>query len=247
MAGLYEPIGRDEAHLWFVWPDSITDDGLLREYRCLLSEEERGNEARFAFARDRHLYLVSRALVRTVLSRYTNIPARELTFARNRYGRPELCLPPSYAPLRFNLTHTHGLAACVVAVDMQIGVDVEDAARRVSPMSLAARCLAPAEIEDLRSLADPDRGRRFFEYWTLKESYIKARGLGFSLPLKQFSFDLKNGAIGASFDAALADDPAEWQFGLYEPRPGYIVATSIRRSQGGHVGVHQRRTTPLVT
>jgi 4'-phosphopantetheinyl transferase len=242
---VYEPIGADEAHLWCVWPDSISESRLLREYHRLLSNEERVTLARFVFPEDRHLYLVSRALVRTALSKYINIPAEQLIFILNPCGRPELSLPASCPPITFNLTHTRGLAACLIAVDMQVGVDVENAARPIFCMNLAANSLSPLEFADLQSLPDRDRSHRFFEYWTLKESYIKARGMGLSLPLQKVSFHRERGTVRVSFDSSLADHSANWQFALYSPRPGYILATGVRRPPGTQVRIHQRNTVPL--
>src|SRR5262245_17340743 len=104
-------IARHEAHLWYVFHDRIDDGDLLARYRVLLNAEERERQARFAFARQRHEYLVTRALCRTTLSRYADVDPEDWQFTRNAHGRPEIAGPRGGPPLRFNLSNCPGLIA----------------------------------------------------------------------------------------------------------------------------------------
>src|SRR5215813_4188059 len=79
-----------EIHLWLVFCDEITEDRMHAAYRELLSAAEKEQERRFYFARDRRRYLVTRAMVRTVLSRYVSVHPREWLFSTNAYGRPDI-------------------------------------------------------------------------------------------------------------------------------------------------------------
>ena len=104
-------------------------------------------------------------------------------------------------PVRFNLSHTDGLAVCAVVLKHDIGVDVEHRQRRVVSENIARRFFSPSEVREFESLPERMQQDRFFQYWTLKESYIKARGMGLSIPLEKFSFHLlKNKPIRISFD-----------------------------------------------
>jgi 4'-phosphopantetheinyl transferase len=82
------PLTPAEIHLWLAFYDEITNERLLSDYRALLNQEEKEQQSRFYFARDRQGYLVTRALVRTVLSRYALIDPREWVFSTNAYGCP---------------------------------------------------------------------------------------------------------------------------------------------------------------
>src|SRR3954465_8827468 len=201
-------------------------------YLQLLSEPEQAQWQRFKVEDARLQYLVTRALVRTTLSRYADVPARTWQFETNAYGCPHISLPQASRNLRFNLSNTTGLVACAVSMDCEIGIDVENITRTVDADAVAPSVFAPAELADFREAGLEDQRERFFSYWTLKESYIKARGMGLSLPLEQFSFDLDARPIGISFGSGIVDDPSAWQFALYRPSNDHMMAAGIKRGAG---------------
>lgn len=241
-----EPLDQCQAHVWYAFPDSLTAPPLLRAYYNLLSQEERARYGRFHFAEGRHSHLVAHALVRTVLARYLQVDPRALRFEANKYGRPDV-VEPSAVAVKFNLSHTDGLIACAVVNDREIGIDVENTERPGSTIEIADRFFSPEEVATLHALPAAAQRARFFEYWTLKESYIKARAMGLSLPLEQFSFDLSEGQpIRISFDPRLPDDPLSWQFGLFRPTARHVMAVSIRRQHDPDLDIRLRQTVPLV-
>jgi 4'-phosphopantetheinyl transferase len=230
--------------VWLAFPEAITDPALLATYEALMNPEERCKQRRLHFERDRHCSLVTRALVRTTLSRYAGVPPESWVFKVNDYGRPDLAPGQCEADLRFNLSHTHGLVACAVTLGREVGVDVENVQRPGETVTIADRYFSPTEVRALRALPDAMRRDRFFEYWTLKEAYIKARGMGLALPLDQFSFLLDGRAtIGIAFSGGIADDPAAWQFELFRPTPAHRLAVAVRRGSGGKLAI---RVTPTV-
>src|SRR3954464_9891898 len=117
-----------EAHLWYVQSEEVTEPSLLAAYEALLAPEERARKARYYLEKNRHEYLLTRALCRGVLSRYEAVPPAAWVFSQNSHGRPEIASPAGTG-LSFNLTNTSGLIACLVARDREIGVDVEDTGR----------------------------------------------------------------------------------------------------------------------
>ncbi|WP_437979856.1 4'-phosphopantetheinyl transferase family protein [Sorangium sp. So ce117] len=239
-------IGPGAAHLWYVFCDSARDEALLEAYHRLMAPDEAAQQARFLFAENRHEYLLTRALVRTVLSKYANVAPEAWSFVRNEFGRPQIAGPPGVPPIRFNLSNTRGLIACLVALDRDVGVDVEDTERASSAVDIADRFFSPGEVRALRALPPERQRARFFEYWTLKESYIKARGMGLAIPLDQFSFHLDDGpAIGISFDPRLGDDRSAWQFALYQPSARHTMAAAIRSGGGPALSIELRETVPL--
>jgi 4'-phosphopantetheinyl transferase len=239
---------RSEIHVWLAFYDEIVDEGLHGAYRAILSEEERNQQHRFYFPRDRIRYLVTRALVRTVLSRYLPmLSPREWVFGTNDYGRPCIANPTlAHSSLRFNLSHTHSLIALALTHEREVGVDVENIFDRPAPVDLADRFFAPREVADLASVPIRQQQDRFFEYWTFKESYIKARGMGLSIPLERFSLRYPtDSTVELAIDAELGDDPERWQLWQFRPRPQYVLALCAERRAAGQPRLVIRKTVPL--
>jgi 4'-phosphopantetheinyl transferase len=221
---------RDEAHLWLLDPARWDLDALGPRLRAWLCADEVARMERYAFPRSRAEYLATRALSRAVLSRYAAVAPPAWRFIANRWGRPEVATP-AHAWLRFNLSNADGMIACVVARDRDVGVDVEDTARSVDTLGTAAHVFAPAELAALRAQPGPAHRARFFHYWTLKEAYIKARGMGLAIPLERFAFEL--GAEGEApriaIDPSLGDDAGSWQFERLRPSARHQLAVALRR------------------
>jgi 4'-phosphopantetheinyl transferase len=236
-----------EAHLWIARPGDIRDPDLLLGYDALLTADEREKVARYRFEKDRHTSLVTRALVRTVLSRYAEVQPADWRFVANQYGRPEVSEPSEERSLRFNLSHTRGLVVCLVSRGRDVGVDVEDRTRDGHLLDVADRFFSPFEVKALRALPPEEQMDRFFLYWTLKESYIKARGMGLAISLSAFSFDLdspKNG-IRIFFEPTFADDPGRWRFSAMSYGRRHAIAAGIESKRDREMKLVLRETVPL--
>jgi 4'-phosphopantetheinyl transferase len=210
--------------LWY-WDDEDLAGALRAAHAAFMTTEERDRYRGFRFERDRRLFLATRMLVRTVLSRYASVAPADWRFAAGVHGKPYVAHPRLTPSIHFNLANTSGLVACVVSVAHEaIGVDVERVRELADAMPLAERYFAAPEIQALRALPVAEQPRRFVAYWTLKESYIKARGLGLALPLDQFSFSVADGSIEVAFDDRLADVPTRWRFSLLDISPQHVLA-----------------------
>lgn len=231
-------------HIDLVLTDNAETLARRDQYLPLLAPDERERMARLVFERDRHRFLLTRALVRTMLSRYAPVPPADWQFIANVHGRPEILDRPAGVPdLRFNISHTDGLIACAVTIGREVGVDVEHVNRRLT-QDVAARFFAPSEVAHLQSLPEDEQERVFFDYWTLKEAYIKARGFGLALPLGDFAFHLPpDGVPAISFEPSLPDDPATWQFLQDWPTPTHRLGLAIRRT-GDDLPVRMRHVVP---
>ena len=222
----------DRIELWLAFCDEIADEGLLADYRRLLVEEERQKEARFHFARDRRRYLITRALVRTVLSQYAAVAPQDWRFVEDAYGRPQIVNEDSAARrISFNISHTRTMVVLGVTTGRALGVDTEDVHARDAGLEIAEHYFAAEEVRQLQATSPESQQTRFFEYWTFKESYIKARGLGLSLPLAQFAFDLSQPrGVRIGFHSPLLDDPERWMFWLWRARADHYVAICAERA-----------------
>jgi 4'-phosphopantetheinyl transferase len=235
-------LNENEVHVWYIRTDALQDSAILAQFASILSFDERERWQRFSFAEGRHSYLVSHGFLRAVLSRYADVPPAEWRFTRNAYGKPEIVAPPeasSRSRFCFNLTHTTDLAACAIGLDREIGVDAEDIDRRGRDISeeLIRHCLSPQELTCFRALP-ADMGKSgFFDYWTLKEAYLKARGFGLSLPIEAITFSWPSGvphtgAPAISFAPEITDDPQTWQLERFRPTERHRIALAVRRAAG---------------
>jgi len=216
----------------------------LESYKTLMSKDEHERMARLVFDRDRRAFAITRGLVRTMLSRYAAVAPQDWRFIENVHGRPEILERPSGAPdLRFNISHTDGLIACAVTIGREVGVDVEHIGRHLTH-DIPGRFFAPDEVTDLRKLPAENQQKVFFDYWTLKEAYIKARGFGLALPLGDFAFKLNPPAPPAiTFEPSLDDDPATWQFMQDWPTPQHRLGLAVRRD-GNDLPIRSRFVVP---
>jgi 4'-phosphopantetheinyl transferase len=232
--------------LWCTYIGDIGDDSLLTRYDALLSADERSRRTRFRFARDQRRYLVTRALVRTVLSRYAAVPPGEWAFSVGPRGRPAIAAPHTVPPLEFNISHSADLVLLGVTSGRTLGIDTESIAAREADIDGLDRYFAPEESAALLSLPPGERRRRFFELWTLKESYIKARGMGLAIPLDGFRFELcGEGRLAMHVRPELGDSPRRWRLWQLALRPDYLAAVCASRGDSEPPRLIVREIVPL--
>lgn len=236
----------DSIHLWFAFPDEITDQALLESYVNLLTEEEKTRWQRFYFARHRHQFLITRALIRSTLSNYIDIAPQDWRFSTNQYGKPEINRDFLLTPLRFNLSHTDGLVMCGITLNNDLGVDVENLERTNATLNIAGHFFSEQEVQDLNNVPESQQKQRFFEYWTLKEAYIKARGMGLSLPLDQFGFSIHDGfPLAITFDSRMEDNPKHWRFWRLRPSERHLAAVALKSETHSEFQLLIKKAVPL--
>jgi 4'-phosphopantetheinyl transferase len=216
-------IAADEAYLWYVRPERLDARG-LQFCRTLVTRSERERARAMRRPAAERTWLVARALVRFVLAVHTGIAPRALRFRRERHGKPALAGPDA-GGLSFSLSHTEGLVACLVA-RVEAGVDVERLRRPVSVMSVARRFFTTAEVRDLRAFPRVYRRQRFLQLWTLKEAYLKARGVGLAGGLDSLSVFISGGDPVET--RMTDDDPDVWQLGLPDISNDHVAAYALR-------------------
>jgi len=210
-----------EIGLW-VWSLDVDADRRGR-LASLLSRDERTRAARLVFDRDRERFIVGRGRLREILSQHLGIDAATLQFSYSQYQKPFL----EGSGLRFNVSHSEGVAALVVGREFDIGVDVEF----VRPLKedVAGRYFSQAEVAALAELPTDDQLGGFYRCWTRKEAVIKAIGDGLSHPLN--SFDVSVETIDEPLLERLdgdVDATRHWRLAHFEPIPGFIGAVACR-------------------
>ena len=226
---------ENENHVWFCRPDEITDQTKYNDYLSILSNEEREKYRRFHFDKDRHSYLISHVLVRKTLSRYCEVLPEKWQFTFNQHGKPEISPEVQCSNLKFNLSHTDGMSACVVTLESDCGVDVENIHRNNKLDAVAKRMFAGKELEVILNSDGENKQKNFFNFWTLREAYVKALGTGLGGSSKEFHFtidaananDKKMSRAEINFVDSYKADELEWQFFLLEPSSSHIAAIVV--------------------
>lgn len=201
----------DALQLWCAFPDDLLDSAAADACAALLSEEESVRWQRFRLERSRREYLATHALARMALSHSRPVAPRDWRFVTNAYGKPA---PAPECGLRFNLSNSIGLAVCLVLdARVEVGVDVEARSRAAEIAEVEYKVFSAAELAQVDALIETERPDRYLSLWTLKEAYIKARGMGMALPLREISF-LFDSAGDVRLEAAdgVDEDVSRWRF-----------------------------------
>jgi 4'-phosphopantetheinyl transferase len=234
---------RHEILIWYIEPESIQDTARLSRFFEWLSPEERAQHGRFRFDHHRHTYLVSHALVRSALSLITQVEPAKFSFKSNAYGKPFIAAPSQQQTLHFNLSHTEGLAAVAISRHMMLGIDVEKKNRQILTQSLAEQFFAPEECQTVAQATEHERSTKMLEFWTLKESYIKAVGMGLSIPLDSFAFELATPTQAARLTRldTQAGETDAWRFWQGQPTDHHLMALAFKPEHPIHIEVNAQR------
>ncbi len=232
----------DEVHAWRIELDLARSHAASAE--SPLSEDELQRAGRFRFPRDRHRFVAGRTALRTVLGRHLKIEPRQVEFRYGPSGKPALADQHAGASIRFNLSHSEGLALLAIAPGREVGVDLERLRVDLKDEEIAQRFFSSGEIAALRALPEDARRQAFFAGWTRKEAYIKAKGEGLSMPLDRFVVSLAAGdhdallrtegdreeasrwtirdiAVGSGYKAAICVEGRNWRLKCWQfPGPG---------------------------
>jgi 4'-phosphopantetheinyl transferase len=213
----------DEVHLW----QAKLDDHDPGKLRLFLADDETLRADRFHFAKDRNHYTVARGLLRKLLGGYLGAHPSALRFTYTEKGKPSLA-ESHRGSINFNLAHSHRMVLYAFSRQREVGVDVEFLREDFAGEGIAERFFSPREIKALGSLPAALRKEAFFNCWTRKEAYIKARGEGLSLPLDGFDVSLAPGEPAALLGNQ--KEPAEvsrWAMQSIPVPAGYVAALVV--------------------
>jgi 4'-phosphopantetheinyl transferase len=211
-------LSEGEVHVWRAPLD--TDASLRSRFELSLAQDEKTRASRFLHARDRDQYIVARGLLRELLGGYLKRSPVELPLCYGPHGKPKLLTDQMREPIRFNLSHSNGLAVYAFASEREVGIDLELVRPTFAEREVASRFFSDKELADLNRLPPEMRAEGFFLCWTRKEAYVKARGQGLQIPLQNFSVTLAPSEPAELLSA----DSARWTLRSFEPAPGYVAA-----------------------
>lgn len=239
-------VAPGEGHLWLWHHNDASAAWLQTRGERLLDRSDFARAEALQSTAERRRFLLSRASLRNTLSRHVPVAPAAWRFECDSTGRPAIAAPdlPATRGLSFNLAHTQGLTAIAVARDVRVGVDAECVLRPQRPESWR-RALGEPEWLALHALAPGERHRRFLELWTLKESYLKARGVGLRLPPRQVAFRLEGRRIEPSLPEPPDTARQHWAFLQWAAGPHHLVSICVATQFDRDLQWHGRRGVAL--
>lgn len=220
-------LAPNDVHVWRVWLSQPNErrDAL----QAFLSDDEQARAERFRIERVRERYIVSRGVLRSLLGQYLSCDPESLRFVYGANGKPAL----DDATLRFNLSHSDDLMLLAVCADREVGIDVEHIHPIANMNGIAVRFFSAPEAAQFYALSDAEKVTAFFNIWTRKEAFVKARGDSFGHMLARFQVSHDAEARLLSVDNE-SDALSRWSLYTLTPAPGYAAALAVD-GQGGHV------------
>lgn len=190
-------------HVWSLVLSTARIDELLP----LLAEDEHVRAREFIFQKDHDRYVAVRGWLRRLCGAYLQEDPAALRFRYGAAGKPALAANIGDIDLRFNVSHTHDLALLAFSLGREVGVDVEYIDGQVDVVDLARTCFSDEEQHVFHSYTGDPQLALFFQYWTSKEAYIKALGEGLSIPLQEFTVDIRPDIVVRPVTTTNSDAP----------------------------------------
>lgn len=218
----------DEVQLWRADLDALRADE--SRWQALLSADESNRASRFHFVPDRQRFVTGRAVLRTILAGYLYADPKQINFVYSKNEKPSLGLPHSDSNIRFNVSHSVGIALFAFSRGREVGVDVEQIRLTSDLDAISRRFFSVYEQQQLASLSPGERAAAFFRGWTRKEAFIKATGKGLSFPLSQFDVSLEalNGGSALLQTRPDTSEAALWHLQEVAAGPDYSAALCVR-------------------
>jgi 4'-phosphopantetheinyl transferase len=214
----HAPLPSDVVRVTFWRYADMAPDALL-PFAAWMSAGESARLERFRFDRDRLAFLASRIMLRQALGEATGHAPASFRFSTDDHGvKPRVVAPSDVRSLHFSLTHTEGLVACALTWAGEVGIDAELWTRPTRVEALTPRVLSAREAAVLEALSPDARQRRFLEYWTIKEAWLKAMGTGLRVS-------------PTSVDVHTLEQDGQWVVRQFTDSPAHALAL-----------VHPRRT-----
>jgi 4'-phosphopantetheinyl transferase len=219
---------RDEIH---VWRAALNQPAVAIDRLCsFLTSDELDRMKRYSSSTTRVRFAVGRGVLRAILSRYIRMSPEQIHFSYGFYGKPFLAMPQQEEAqsLDFNLSHSSDLALIAVAHSRKVGVDVERLQPELAYERLARRFFTPSEQRVIFAKPSGLQLYAFYQIWTRKEAFLKAKGEGLSQPMEEFEVDLLSeqgvNIVGRNHLHNLIEG---WSLLPLTPGPSYVAALAV--------------------
>lgn len=152
-----------------------------------ISYEKRIKVNKFVNKKDKIQTIVADILIRSKLIKKFDIRNENISFNKNIYGKPYV---DKIKKFKFNISHSGEYVVAAIS-GQEVGIDIEKI-ENIEYFDIAKNFFAKEELEYIISQNKQESLERFYDIWTLKESYIKFNGKGLSIPLNTFAIFFNN-------------------------------------------------------
>ena len=221
-------ISADHVDVWL----ASTDPGerQIREYKALLSPAELARMEKFRVEFKYREYIVTRGLLRRVMTKMTGLDVTGIDFDYGEHGKPSFPVCAESGSAAFNVSHSHGLALVALTLGGRLGVDLERIRPKAEWRSLAEHYFSAAEIQALNGYPGESGLKAFFTCWTRKEAFVKALGAGVSYGLKEFDVSIDPDEADAALTIRSEDeDAARWLIKKLPVPASHVAALALDR------------------
>jgi 4'-phosphopantetheinyl transferase len=215
-AGRPLTLAHKELHVWRASLDLPAE--LMQRLAKTLSADENERAGKFLIARTRERFVSARGILRQLLGMYLGLDPDKIDFRYGPQGKPSV-LATHDSNVSFSVSHSQAMGLFAFCGGGEVGVDIEEVKADFKGMQIASHFFSSEEIAGLAKLPPEQADKAFFECWTGKEAYVKARGEGLSFPLRNFSIGFVNR------EQVLRDEMGRaWSCYALEPAPGFAGA-----------------------
>ena len=197
-----------------------------RNCRSLLSNHERFRATQFQLDKDKSNYLISKAILKSLLAYFSNKSEMKIDFKYGKNGKPFLS---DDSNVQFNCSHSENVVVVAIALGMEIGIDLEQLSRKVNRPRLASFLFTPTELIAYHQLEEMHQQEVFMDLWTKKEAILKATGEGLTRPMNTLTVSLnENRTLTIKIDGESSENNTDWFLESYTLMDDYMGALSVR-------------------
>ncbi len=220
---------ESEAHVWRA--TLSVSDQTYSDFKKMLSQDEIEKATKLHFERDRRKSMISRAILKSILGRYLQIPPNEIEFMYGDQGKPFLSDKMQTTRISFNMAHSQGLALYAFSRNREIGVDLEEIRPIGNLDQIVKRHFSPNEERALSKLRENQKLEAFFQIWVCKEAYLKALGTGLDDHLNLFTIRLPIKSDSTAIVENKPQDDKQWFVHVVHPEQEFMGAVIVEGSK----------------
>lgn len=222
-------LAGDSVHLWLCRSNEQIPRALVARYWALLNDAERNRHRCFRFEHLRLNYLLTRALLRTSLSKHVpTVAPEQWRFGERKFGKPYIKHPEG-CELQFNLSHAGNWIVLAVRLHKALGIDIEPVPSDHDVVETVSRYFTRPEIDWLLQHDRAGRADAFIRLWVMKEAYVKATGTGLSASLDSFAIDFTApDGVQVHEGSTLSNPPGQyWRTALLRLDRNYRIGLAL--------------------
>ena len=219
--------GARRLQIWtLIVPDVESCPDFLRD---ALSNEEVHMAAAFHSPKKAIHYIIAHYALRSLLGAYLKVSANAISYKNGGYGKPMLSAASIHRNLEFNMSHSGNVIMYAFSRYTPVGIDVEELTSQFAFDELANQVLTREERNELMLLAPDAQKSAFLACWTRKEAYLKANGIGLSVPMNTFAVSLlPSEQPYLKWDRDASRSQVMWSMLHLEPQMNYVAAAVLK-------------------